>query len=386
MAQDHLIDMIRIALGDVVEFPALDEDFRQILLRAQEHQVLNLIYYALPRLQIRPSEDICNALKRQTYAAVSREVVQQQELQKIFDIFEKKRISVLPLKGCVIKHLYPKPEMRLMSDTDLLIRAEQAASARQAMIELGYREGACDDEDTDLYFSPHGLKYEVHRALADDAYNQSSKVFLSELFTYAKQIDGKHYIYELGREEHYVYILCHFVKHFLGKGIGIRHVLDIYFCTTKWQLNEERLNLLLNEFELLEFSKVIQKLAMYWFAGGQADESTLSIGRYIMNSGVFGKDSQQVANRMIRKKKGKFAYYRSRIFPSYRVMCTRYPSLNKLPFMLPIYWITRLVKAGISRSDKISAEIDVVQNSDDTLLQEKEQFYRSCGLNIHTKE
>ena len=50
--------------------------------------------------------------------------MQQLELENVMAHFEKEGIDYVPLKGWIIKNLYPKPDMRSMCDVDILIRDE----------------------------------------------------------------------------------------------------------------------------------------------------------------------------------------------------------------------------------------------------------------------
>ena len=55
---------------------------------------------------------------------------QLEAVNKIYAAFDKNGIDYLPLKGCNMKYLYPKPELRSMGDADILIREEQYKSIK----------------------------------------------------------------------------------------------------------------------------------------------------------------------------------------------------------------------------------------------------------------
>ena len=52
------------------------------------------------------------------------------------------------------------------------------------------------------------------------------------------------------------------------------------------------------------------------------------------------------------KKSAKATYVFGRVFPSYREMKHRYPSLKYLPILLPIFWIVRLFDVAFSNRGK----------------------------------
>ena len=50
---------------------------------------------------------------------------QMQAVDELCKAFEESGVDYMLLKGCNMKRLYPKPEMRAMGDADILIRKEQ---------------------------------------------------------------------------------------------------------------------------------------------------------------------------------------------------------------------------------------------------------------------
>ena len=52
------------------------------------------------------------------------------------------------------------------------------------------------------------------------------------------------------------------------------------------------------------------------------------------------------------KKQGTGKYFWSRVFIPYHQMCMYYPCLWKLPFLLPVFWVVRLVKALFDRKKR----------------------------------
>ena len=46
------------------------------------------------------------------------------ELNNVCDVFTKEKLVHIPLKGSIIKNMYPSTDMRSMSDMDILIKRE----------------------------------------------------------------------------------------------------------------------------------------------------------------------------------------------------------------------------------------------------------------------
>lgn len=381
--QSNMIQLLNAALQN--EACRLEEpNYVHIFSLAHKHSVSNMLYYGatyLPPEQKLPGGS-SRLWKGTALAAASREIFQQRELKEILSSFRKAGIPTLIMKGAVIKHLYPKPEMRFMSDTDILIRPEDAKRAQQVLLELGFSCIRFDNGTTDIYRSALSMNYEIHKDLTDESFNQATYRFLQGLIEEISTAESKN---TLPTEKHYAYILCHFIKHLLDGGVGIRQVMDIYLCRMKWEFDEEKLAKLLAELELTEFAATIEKLANHWFGGGEGDAVTEELGEYILGSGVFGKEEQKVADRMLKeeKKQGKFSYVWSRLFPSYKTMCFYYPVLKRWAVLLPAFWVWRMIYALIFRRDKLKREVSTVSETDRDAVAQRALFYRRCGLNVY---
>ncbi|MDR0890031.1 MAG: nucleotidyltransferase family protein [Oscillospiraceae bacterium] len=371
--EQNVIALLRRAIGQEAQLDA--PDYVQILQIAKRHGVSNMLYYAAKSLPI--DAQMLQALKKITYAAAARENIQSRELQALLIAFARENVSALPLKGSCIKHLYPSADMRYMSDTDLLIRPEQARAVRSCMEALGYRVEKFDAGSTDLYTSAHAMHYELHRCVADEGHSEETVRFLSSLLDIAQPGESA---LALSPEAHYAYILCHMIKHFIYGGTGMRSVLDVYICREKWKMDAAKREALLQKLGIASFEENVYNLALTWFAEGQADERLQEMGDYILHSGVFGTEPARVEDRLLMQKGSRKTYLLRRLFPNPSVMRREYPILKKLPVFLPFFWIWRVIAAGLLRRKKISAELRAVEQAQEEALQKRSAFYARCGL------
>jgi hypothetical protein len=79
------------------------------------------------------------------------------------------------------------------------------------------------------------------------------------------------------------------------------------------------------------------------------------------------EESLDVVEHRTRKavnKQGAGKYIWSRIFIPYRQMCMYYPCLWRLPFLLPVFWIVRLVRSlfHTQKRRKLKTELKVMTN------------------------
>ena len=83
------------------------------------------------------------------------------EIQKRF---KENGIEFIPLKGIVLKDLYPSPHMRSMSDIDILIKEkEYNKKIKPLMLEMGYTEGK--ESDHELHWEKDGQMIELHKRI-----------------------------------------------------------------------------------------------------------------------------------------------------------------------------------------------------------------------------
>ena len=58
--------------------------------------------------------------------------------KKVLNAFEQEKIDHIFLKGYEIKHCYPIPVLRSMSDVDVVIRREERQKSDRVLKDLGY--------------------------------------------------------------------------------------------------------------------------------------------------------------------------------------------------------------------------------------------------------
>ena len=387
--RSNMLQLLSAALGKPLQH-ITQIDYFDILCQANKHGVANMLYYSLQSIpkDLQPDPQIKRLLKERMFAATTRDAFQDKELNAVIEQLERKEIHFLLLKGCVMKHSYPDPAMRYMSDTDILIEGNRGEKVKEILEQLGFKNRRFSVDSTDLYSSPIGMNYEVHRSLEHEGFSLSCQLFLKGLFNIAKPVEGRQYMLELPKEEHYAYILCHFVKHLLNGGIGVRQVMDVYICRKNWCFDEEKLKKRLEQLELSAFAETLERLANSWFGDAEGNAVTEELGEYILGSGVFGKEEQKVADRMLKKKKhrNKLSYAFARLFPGYQTMSAYYPVLKKIPVLLPVFWVWRMIYALIFRSRKLRTEISTLNDTDQSTLDERAAFYQRCGLNVYSEQ
>lgn len=295
--------------------------------------------------------------------SVIRTLAQIMELKQIEQRFEEEHVKSQPMKGARMKFIYPSPEMREMSDIDILIDAESMERAKKVLLEMGY----CLKQSVkhhDIYHKPPFMVVEAHRAMYDKTVDNNQYKYFSG-FTKAVLREGMQYTYDFTTEDFYVYMMAHMAKHFYTMGCGIRNLVDVYIYLEKYgsEMNRQYVNEELKNCGILEFTEHMEKLAYIWLKGEKGSQFYDDLFLYMLNSGIYGKDENGIWNkfseekmkdREVTLKELKKWYY----FPPVSYMSEYYPWLEDYPYLLPVAWGIRayrgiFLKKGVHKREML---------------------------------
>lgn len=295
-----------------------------------------------------------------------------QEIKRVFDAFEKNGIDYMPLKGCKMKSLYPKPELRIMGDADILIRNEQREVIAGIMESLGFVQE--NESDHEWVWTTKGLYLELHKRLIP-SYTKDFYAYFGEGWQLANLKSGT--CYTMSDEEELIFLFTHFTKHYRDGGIGCRYVIDLWlYLRDHPNLDETYIINKLQALNLSEFYRNILRVIEVWFQEAQSDEKTDFITDFIFASGSWGERSSRVISRVVRdtktvpKNNGKLAYLKEVAFPSKFTLQEKYTVLKKHGWMLPLVWLWRpvyklLFERGSIKKHQETLEYVTVERIDD---------------------
>ncbi|MBR4812806.1 MAG: nucleotidyltransferase family protein [Lachnospiraceae bacterium] len=287
--------------------------------------------------------------------AVRRAACFEAEWETIKKKLEEAGIWYLPLKGAVIKSLYPQYGMREMADHDILFDATRAEDLRNIMEGLGYTTKEYGRSNHDAYHKPPVLNFEMHKELFDPFHDEVKEVCKYYRNTGEKLLgDGleKHF----SDEDFYLYLVAHEYKHYCFSGTGLRSLLDIYVYLSHKTLDLEYVAQEARKMGCAEYERINRELALALFGDGELTAEGEEMLTYIVSSGTYGTNKQRVQNKMKRKGWGKSRYVLNRFFvpvsrknEAYDAFSRQYPTFYKhkilLPF-LPFYRTARAICGG----------------------------------------
>lgn len=321
-----------ISIGDIIDI-------------SKRNHINYLLLGALVRTDNLPEEALDN-IRNMLQGSVLKTLAQVTELNKMVERFEKAGIKNQPMKGSCMKFMYPSPEMREMSDIDILVDADMMDSARDVMINLGYKlQQAVKHHD--IYTKSPFMCVEIHRAMYDKTVDKAQHDYFKS-FEKAVLRDGKKYTYDFNKEDFYVYMIAHMAKHFYAMGCGIRNLVDVYIYLEKYgkELDRSYLSKELKKCGIYDFAVNVEELAYIWLGGKKGDQFYDDLFQYMADCGIYGKDENGIWHKFAEEKlegknitRGKLKrwYY----FPPLFYMAEYYPWLEKFPFLLPVAWCIR---------------------------------------------
>ena len=349
-------DLIRFELcGKAVSHPPLSvEEAKALFLLAKKHDLAHVAANGAIRAGLLPDDPrVQEVYKKACLSALVRYESLAKELVLITALFEEAKIVHLPLKGSVLRAIYPAPWMRSSCDIDILVHEEDIERARPLLLEAGYRPYANTAHDVS-FDSPRGVHIELHFRLLEDGVSAVMQETLNGVWSYASPREGRVYEQMLSDDFFYYYHIAHMAKHYLHGGCGIRPFLDLHLLRHTAHDRAAR-TALLTAGGLCAFDTHATALADVWFGDGTHTPVTEEMERYVISGGVYGTEENRITVGQTRRG-GKLGYALSRIFLPYHALKYHYPSLQKHKWLFPFFQVRRWCKliflGGIRRSAK----------------------------------
>lgn len=346
LIRKYLGELVKAQLENRKPLPIPEELSVEELIRLSGRNHMDyLILGALIRTD-NLAEEWKATLRSRIMHSVMRTGVQVTELKKIEERFEEKQIACQPMKGSRMKFFYPTPEMREMSDIDILVRQDCMEQAAAELADMGY-ELSQAIKHHDIYHKKPFMVIEVHRAMYDKTVDYNQYEYFKNL-SKAVLREGYSYLYDFGTEDFYIYMIAHMAKHFYTMGCGIRNLLDIYIYLDKFGETMDRLYVdkELKTLGLYEYTKHMEKLADIWLNGAEGEEFYDQLFAYMLDSGIYGKDENGIWNKFCEEKMKDKEVSRLQLkmwywFPPLHYMAEYYPWLEEYRFLLPCAWLIR---------------------------------------------
>ena len=340
--QECTIKLIKYLLTS--EVPVLPDNIDFAALRGfgVMHGIENMLYAAISELNISVPPEVRAEFEEDCDIAVANEAIQQLELELITEAFEREKVENVPLKGSVLKFLYPMPDYRKSGDIDILIHNEDEERVIEIMKSLDYEMDEFSREHIyERSFSKQpNIRIEIHCGLVGE--KDRARRFCAAVWQNVELNEGCEYTYHMNNEYLFVYLVAHLCKHLYHGGAGIRLITDLWVVRDKLALDKASVDKYLEQANLLKIGGLALRLADKWFEDKEDNDEELKLLEMIcLESGTFGnseiRDKMKSNNTAEERKKN----FLSKIFMTkteikYRIKKFRYKNYPYIYMWL--YW------------------------------------------------
>ena len=387
--QNNFIELIKsIILNQEAKVTNLD--LLMTFKYAKFHSLEYIIYLGLKKLNINEESELFQKFKKSATINAYKSVIQDIELDSVSKAFEENKIKHMPLKGAILRKLYPDIQWRSMADLDILISENEMSKGGNILKKLGYSADHLGGNH-DCYVKKPYMNIELHRGMIADIYDISK--YYENIWEKNTKVHDKEYLYQLSDDDFFIFMIAHAAKHFSGGGTGFRTIIDIYYYINQKELNYNYIYQELKKMELDKFCKLFISISNYIFKD-EVSEYTIEdlelVINYVINCGTYGTvtnssiTSIELTNENVDSnnlEKGKKKLVLRRLFPSYKMMKRRNPSLEKFPFLLPWFWFTRLLK-GLFNSKTHKKTYNSIKNVDVEKYNEVKKIKDLSGVKL----
>lgn len=373
-----LLYLMRCALHNQVPEPIPGLDYEALYKLSVSHSVVAMLAMALESGKLFEEQYVTDECRKKwndaRVKAVRKNILFDEERAQIFQKFEADGVWYLPLKGIVLKDMYPKMGMRQMSDNDILFDPTYQQRLKEYMESRGYQAVAFNTGNHDAYEKMPVYRFEFHTVLFN-AYSFPEWVaYYEEIKQRLVKDPENEYGYHFSDEDFYIYLLLHGYKHFSNYGNGIRFLVDIFVFLQKkkQQLDQTYVSEELKKLGIDEFESMISKLAVKLFQEEQPEaltEEEQSVLSKLIGSGTYGTVDNHVEGELRKLQKDiepitvltRVRYIVRRLFPDREFMKEYSAFCRKHPWSIPFVRIYRIVSAFVLRRKYIGQEIKAIK-------------------------
>lgn len=344
---------------------------------ANRSHLAYIIFSALIKLDI--EEEKKNIMRDSVRYSALKTLAQVYEAKIITQKFEQAGVRHQMLKGTIMKHVYPRPEMREMSDIDCMVyeNEEKFKEAENIMYSIGYKKVE-DIKHHAVFRKGPFLVFEMHWDLYEKTVDKDQYIYYKDT-TRVRLKEGLHYTYEFSDEDFYVYLISHMAKHFYEQGCGIRNLLDIYIYRKEfndklnWKIVEEELE----KCGLIDFERHASKLTAIWLQEDMSTDFYNYMFQYMVDCGIYGKKENGVWGQLAKQESENASF----MFPNYEYMKNQYEWLEGKKILLPVAWV---IRAFSRLNDKDARKrLMLLRDMDESNM--CECMYRTLRLNFVNK-
>lgn len=323
--------------------------------------------------------------KNAFYDAIVNYDMQKAVIDEINGLLTANEIDHIFFKGAQLKEYFPVPELRLMSDVDVLIRLDDREKVKKLLTSNGFE--LTEDNGPVYNYHKGDVLVECHtKIVSGKVGTANAEAYFEDAVNHAKFVD---FCGELETEYNLLYLLTHIAHHFWFYGAGVKMILDLAVFIRHFSPDIDSVVNKADELNLKQFSKIIFSICYDWFGVGKKyGVETEKTKEFLLDFGAFGNINRNKAAVVRRKAledghKGGFAAKTALIFPSYKKMknIPYVKFIDGRPYLLPFCWIYRIIYNFKNKKDFVKeATFDLASDETRAKAQEEFEYFEEIGL------
>ncbi len=358
--QKYFISLSRAAIfNETPPAPPEGLDWQWLWGKSQEQNLTGLLASAIEKL----SEEQRPENYEQWYMSMLQTAMLMgdrfDEFERMTGIIKNKEIQVIFLKGCVVRELYPTPELRTMGDFDVFVKKEKFPKVKEIFASEGY---TLTDERTGITASKGAYSWDIFYTLEEEFRDKSGKYdgLIRKTAVESSGLICPCPTYML------THLLLHLGKHLTSEGAGLRNLLDIVLYIKAYK-NEVDFKEVRNICKELNFENIyvyaLNALNKYFGFGLDIEaKDPEKFVALMLDGGIFGEGKSNVLLAQV-SKRGDISVYRKLFFPPASMLKESYKYLQKCPFLLPVAWVHRFFYAVFHRKFGVKKMFEDIEGS-----------------------
>lgn len=355
-------------------------DFTALLKLAREHNMTNILWYALRKNRNVPS-NVATELQGSHNMLLFKCANQKLARAEIERVFSEQGIEHIFLKGADVAELYPSEDMREMADIDVYADVEEHERVKAALMNIGYSfEGHKGHHD--VFHRDPFLSVEVHESVLDRQRDTSLEQYFIPPW---KLAHGDTVSRHFDLSDNYIFLMGHLFGHFHQGGIGVRVFADMALYIKKYadELDWDRINSVFDNCGVLEVMSNLKSLALHWFGDEPESELMDEMGEYVFESGSYGRTANMAMYLADEGAGSSSAFFRAvnrKLFLPAKEMRRRSKIVDKCPVLLPFAYIVRALKILFKQFRETRAWINGVKGADVEAVKKYKDMMRRFGV------
>lgn len=337
-------------------------DLTKLYQMCQFHSLTSMVCMALESAGV--SESMWKEAKSK---AIRKNIMLDVEREKICDFLEENGIWHIPLKGVILKEMYPQIGMRQMADNDILYDKAYQNEVLGFMLQNGYKAESVGKMHHDTYMKPPVLNFEMHTALYSEISDKRIFAYYTDVKNRLVKDENKEYSCHFTDEDFYIFMTFHEYKHYSESGTGLRSLLDtyVYIHQKNDVLDWDYISGELEKLGIGDFERKSRQLSMKVFSSAELpelSEDERKMLEFYLFSGTYGTMEQYVQRKIEKFQKqtrstSRLKYIWHRIFPPMYVYEAFFPFFYRYKILLPVGWAYRLIRGVTARRKKVKSEL-----------------------------